>query len=127
MSTKRGDGVSGPTQLRLAPLSLHRQVPSVDPPSNMVEPPGSADDQAKIRHWRDCGFQAEARLAERDRQVQKQNIDILDLSWKASTERNGLLGGTPEGILFLETLQVPVLRPTGETDPETCRIRSRTS
>ena len=66
------------------PLNNHngaRQPPT--PPSNVVEPPESADDQAKIKHWRDRALQAEARLAERDRQVQKQNMDILDLSWKA--------------------------------------------
>ena len=57
-------------------LLLHR-------PSNVVEPPESADDQAKIKHWRDRALQAEARLAEQDHQLQNQNIDILDLSWKA--------------------------------------------
>ena len=39
--------------------------------------PESADDQAKIKHWRGRALQAEARLAERDRQLPKQNIDIL--------------------------------------------------
>ena len=33
--------------------------------------------------WRDRAIQAEARLAERDRQVQQQSQEILDLSWKA--------------------------------------------
>ena len=46
-------------------------------------PPESSDDQAKIKHWRGPALQAEARLAERDRKLQKQNMDNLDLSWKA--------------------------------------------
>ena len=40
-------------------------------------------DQAKIKFWRDRAIQAEARLVERDRQLQQQGMEILDLSWKA--------------------------------------------
>ena len=40
-------------------------------------------DQAKIKFWRDRAIQAEARLAERDRQVQRHSQEILDLRWKA--------------------------------------------
>ena len=40
-------------------------------------------DQAKVKFWRDRALQAEARLVERDRQLQQQGQEILDLSWRA--------------------------------------------
>ena len=57
--------------------------PPTPPPSGVVEPPEPSNDQAKIKFWRDPAIQAEARLVERDRQLQQQGIEILDLSWKA--------------------------------------------
>ena len=57
--------------------------PPTPPPSGVVEPPEPLHDQAKIKFWRNHAIQAEARLAERDRQVQQQSQEILDLSWKA--------------------------------------------
>ena len=57
--------------------------PPTPPPSGVSEPPDPLHDQAKIRYWRDRAIQAEARLADRDRQVQKQSDEILDMSWKA--------------------------------------------
>ena len=48
-----------------------------------MEPPEPSNDQAKIKFWRDRAIQAEARLVDRDRQLQQQGMEILDLSWKA--------------------------------------------
>ena len=45
--------------------------PPTPPPSGVSEPPEALHDQAKIKYWRDRAIQAEARLADRDRQVQK--------------------------------------------------------
>ena len=57
--------------LKLSAQSSASAVPATQPP---VQTP---------KYWRDRALQAEARLADRDRQVQKQNAVILDLSWKA--------------------------------------------
>ena len=57
--------------------------PPTPPPSGVVEPPEPSNDQAKIKFWRDRAIQAAARLVERDRQLQQQGMEILDLSWKA--------------------------------------------
>ena len=57
--------------------------PPTPPPSGVVEPPEPSSDQAKVKFWRDRALQAEARLVERDRQLQQQGQEILDLSWKA--------------------------------------------
>ena len=57
--------------------------PPTPPPSDVVEPPERLSDQAKVKFWRDRALQAEARLVERDRQLQQQGQEILDLSWKA--------------------------------------------
>ena len=47
------------------------------------EPPETSSDQAKVKFWRDRALYAEARIAERDRQLQQQGQEILDLSWRA--------------------------------------------
>ena len=44
-----------------------------------------------MKYWRDRALQAEARLADRDRQDQKQNAEILDLSWKAKVAEDWAL------------------------------------
>ena len=44
--------------------------PPTPPPSGVVEPE-PANDQAKVKFWRDRALYAEARLAERDRQLQQ--------------------------------------------------------
>ena len=59
--------------------------PPTPPPSGVVEPE-PANDQAKVKFWRDRAFYAEARLAERDRQLQQQGQQILDLSSEDWTE-----------------------------------------
>ena len=56
--------------------------PPTPPPSGVVEPE-PANDQVKVKFWRDRALYAEARLAERDRQLQQQGQQILDLSWRA--------------------------------------------
>ena len=56
--------------------------PPTPPPSGVVEPE-PANDQARVKFWRDRALYAEARLAERDRQLQQQGQQILDLSWRA--------------------------------------------
>ena len=52
--------------------------PPTPPPSGVVEPPEPSNDQAKIKFWRDRAIQAEARLVERDRQLQQQGMEILE-------------------------------------------------
>ena len=54
-----------------------RQPPT--PPPNGVVEPEPANDQARVKFWRDRALYAEARLAERDRQLQQQGQQILDL------------------------------------------------
>ena len=78
MPERRGGASSGHQYL----LSLPRQPPT-PPPSGVVEPPEPSSDQAKVKFWRDRAIQAEARLAERDRRIQQQGQEILDLSWRA--------------------------------------------
>ena len=57
--------------------------PPTPPPSGVVESPEPSSDQAKVKFWRDRALQAEVRLVERDRQLQQQGQEILDLSWRA--------------------------------------------
>ena len=68
--------------------SKPRQLPT-PPLSGVLEPPELLGDQAKVKYWWDRALQAEPRLADRDRQVQKQNAEILDLSWKAKVAEDG--------------------------------------
>ena len=88
MPVRRGDasqGASIPTQPMYAtgrPVipppgapGGPRQPPT-PPPSGVVEP-------EPARFWLDRALYAEARLAERDRQLQQQGQQILDLSWRA--------------------------------------------
>ena len=57
--------------------------PPTPPPSGVVEPPEPSSDLARVKFWRDRALYAEARLVERDRQLQQQGQEILDLSWRA--------------------------------------------
>ena len=41
-----------------------------------------------MKFWRDRALYAEARLAERDRQLKQQGQQILDLSWRAKVAEN---------------------------------------
>ena len=85
MPERRGGASSGapiPTQPMYATGRPVGQPPT-PPPSGVVEPPEPSSDQAKVKFWRDRALQAEARLAERDRQLQQQGQEILDLSWRA--------------------------------------------
>ena len=101
MPVRRGDasqGASIPTQsVQPMPVTGRPVIPPPDapgtgsgprqpptpPPSGVVEPPDPSSDQARVKFWRDRALYAEARLVERDRQLQQQGQDILDLSWRA--------------------------------------------
>ena len=55
------------------------------PPSNVVKPHELASDQEKVKYWCDCALQAEARLAEHDRQ----NIPSWTSVGRPSLRSNG--------------------------------------
>ena len=102
--------------------------PPAPPPSAVVEPPELLHDQAKIKFWRDRAIQAEARLAERDRQAQQQSQEILDLSWKAKVAADWTQWCEHHSLEFTPLKGTPavVLHPHGEDEQvEDCSVTSK--
>ena len=64
--------------------SHHRQVQKDPGNRRRLRPAASCpNEQEKLKYWRDRALQAEARLAERDHEILKQNTDFLNFSCKA--------------------------------------------